>query len=165
MPGSWLPQGHPHLDEDSCTVTSPISPLYNCIAWAAGDTRRWWWPAARRGVSYWPRGVPRETTLQSFIQAFETLGFALCADHSLEPGIEKVAIYRKIEGGRAIPTHAAFQLESGQWTSKMGSLEDIIHDTVDGVNGPTYGEPAAFLSRPRQPRPSADLDTMHLHFS
>ena len=25
-------------------VTSPATPEYNCIAWAAGETDRWWWP-------------------------------------------------------------------------------------------------------------------------
>ena len=54
----------------------------------------------------------------------------------------------------SVPTHAALQLESGAWTSKLGDFEDIEHVTVDAVNGPLYGRPVAFLSRRRTERPT-----------
>lgn len=165
MPGSWSSENHPFLDQNNCSVSSPITNAYNCIAWAAGDTRRWWWPAPRRGVAYWPRGVPREATVPAFIQAYGTLGYDLCEDGKLEPGLEKIAIFVKIQDGRQVPTHASFQLESGQWTSKMGPLEDIVHQDVNDVNGPIYGKPAVFLSRPRRPRASTDFRSMSLRFS
>jgi len=130
-------------------VTSPKSNGYNCIAWAAGDNTRWWWPVPLRGLNYWPRGIPREETLPAFIGAFGTRGFAPCADSSLQNGIEKVALFARRAGGLLIPTHAALQLESGQWTSKMGPLEDINHVTCDAVNGPGYGEVVQYLSRQR----------------
>ena len=38
-------------------ITSPRTVAYNCIAWAAGETQRKWWPD-KMGVAYWPRGVP-----------------------------------------------------------------------------------------------------------
>jgi hypothetical protein len=155
MPGSWLPQEHPNLTAHSCVLTSPKSNAYNCIAWAAGEITRWWWPASLRGISYWPKGVPREETLAAFIAAFATKGFAPCADGSLQEGIEKVALFAKQIGGLVIPTHAARQLESGQWTSKMGSLEDIHHSTFNDVNGPIYGQPVQFLARPRNQPPDS----------
>jgi hypothetical protein len=149
MPGSWPPQDHPHLTQDTCVITSPRSNGYNCIAWAAGDNTRWWWPVPLRGINYWPAGVPREQTIAAFVAAFGTRRFAPCRDGSLEEGIEKVALFARPMGALLVPTHAALQLESGQWTSKMGSLEDIVHITLDGVNGPAYGEAVQFLSRPR----------------
>src|SRR5437016_14583171 len=57
-------------------VTSPQNDTYNCIAWAAGDTTNWWWPDEPDNPhsSHWPPGVPRVETLESFRQAFATLG-------------------------------------------------------------------------------------------
>lgn len=36
----------PGLRETEYTLTSPEDRGYNCIAWAAGDLSRWWWPDA-----------------------------------------------------------------------------------------------------------------------
>jgi hypothetical protein len=149
MPGSWPPLHHPGLTDSSCVVTSPKANAYNCIAWAAGDTSRWWWPVPLRGINYWPRGIPREQTLAAFISAFGTLSYAPCIDGSLQIGVEKVALFAKQGGGLLIPTHAALQLESGKWTSKMGRLEDITHITVNAVDGPMYGTTVQFIARPR----------------
>src|ERR1700723_154108 len=149
MPGSWPPHQLPNLTENNCVETSPQHFGYNCIAWAAGDNTRWWWPIPVRGINYWPKGVPRQETLDAFALAFATRGFAECADGSLEAGIEKIAIFAKRIGISLIPTHAAFQLESGQWSSKLGTFEDISHVTLDAVNGPLYGEAVRFMSRPR----------------
>jgi hypothetical protein len=68
---------------------------------------------------------------------------------SLQNGIEKVALFALRAGAVLVPRHAALQLESGIWTSKMGALEDITHRTYDAVNGPMYGEAVEFLARPR----------------
>jgi len=38
-------------------------------------------------------------------------------------------------------------LPSGKWTSKLGRLEDIEHDTPDDVAGGVYGEVAGFMKR------------------
>ena len=75
-----------NLGPDHYTVTSPRERSYNCIAFAAGEMHRWWWPAP---FSYWPEGVPREETLQSFILAFESLNFVPCDDGEAESGILK----------------------------------------------------------------------------
>lgn len=149
MPGSWLPDHHPGLTDATCAITSPTARRYNCIAWAAGDATRWWWPVPLRGINYWPAGAPREETLPAFVAAFGTVGFAPCADGMREDGIEKVALFAKRIGGLIVPTHAARQLESGEWTSKMGPLEDITHITCDAVGGPIYGQVVQFLARQR----------------
>ncbi len=149
MCGSWEVRHHPNLTDDNCVKTSDADPAYNCIAWAAGDVTRWWWPARRRGISYWPPGVAREETIEAFVEAYATLGFQECANDSFEAGIEKIALFAINIHSIVIPTHAARQLDSGEWTSKMGSLEDIKHTTCAAPSGPIYGRPVCYLARPR----------------
>jgi hypothetical protein len=132
-------------------VTSPSDTRYNCIAWAADDTSRWWWPVpgqpVTRAGSYWPPGIQPTGTLADFRAAFETLGYQVCADASLEEGFEKVAIY---VDAAAEPTHAARQLPDGSWTSKLGRAPDITHTDLDGVGGTDgYGRVALIMRRER----------------
>ncbi len=134
----------PKLERDPFSVTSPADIGYNCIAWAAGSNELWWWPDS--GDSYWPPGVPREETVEAFIQAYATLGYERCADGSLETGFEKIAIYANADG----PQHAARNLESGRWTSKLGSDEDIEHRTLEALNCDLYGDVVCYLRRPRK---------------
>jgi hypothetical protein len=131
----------PDLVRTGYQVTSPADAVYNCIAYAVGVTDNWWWPDPD-GFDYWPAGVVRDCTLAAFIQAFATQGYTPCPDGSLEPGSEKVAIYANDEG----PTHAACQLASGGWTSKLGPDEDIEH-TLEGLCSPLYGSVVQFLRR------------------
>lgn len=124
---------------------------YNCIAFAMGDDSRWWWPdptgrGTMLGGIYWPDAAPHEETLQAFEQAFEAQGYSSCADGDLEEGFEKIAIYTDRRG---VPTHAARQLESGAWASKIGSFIDITHSTSAGVEGAHYGAVARFMRRRR----------------
>ena len=155
MPGSWSPQEFPNLTDKNSVITSPKQNGYNCIAWAVGDTERWWWPFPAGGVAYWPKGIRREATIEAFIAAFGTQGFIPCADGELQDGVEKIALYARILGSQLVPTHAARQLESGEWTSKLGPLEDIRHTNRNAVDGPLYGETVRFLARPRTRPPVA----------
>lgn len=134
--------GHfPSIENQSFTITSPRTQSHNCIAYAAGDTRRWWWPDPF-GIGYWPTKAQRVLHLAAFQQAFESLGYELTADGEFEDGSEKVAIYCK----DGVPTHASRQLGNGLWTSKLGPEEDISHSAL-GVSGSTYGEIAIFMKR------------------
>lgn len=132
----------PDLVRTGYQITSPPDPVYNCIAYAVGVTNQWWWPDPD-GFDYWPPGIVRERTLAAFLQAFGTVGYTPCPDDSLEAGWEKVAIYATDEG----PAHAARQLASGQWTSKLGPDDDIEH-VLDGLCSPLYGAVVQFLRRP-----------------
>lgn len=123
--------------------TSPRTPQYNCIAWAAGDDSQWWQPSGLGG-HYWPPGVPLEMTLSAYRSAYETLGYEVTPSDDMEQGYEKVAIFVDVDG---IPTHAARQLLDGRWTSKLGENIDIAHDTVSDVGGGFYGETALFMRR------------------
>ena len=63
---------------------------------------------------------------------------------ALEQGFEKVALY-----GTALEySHAARQLPSGKWSSKLGKDVDIEHDTPNDVAGGVYGEVMQIMKRP-----------------
>lgn len=131
----------PHLTALGYTKTSEATPSYNCIAWAAGDNGRWWWPDPQ-GQMYWPPSVPRIETVDAFIEAFALFGYSLCNSRDFAHGIQKVALYAR----HGTPTHAARQLPNGYWTSKLGPNIDIQH-TLEGVEGPAYGRVVQILSR------------------
>ncbi len=133
----------PRLNDQGFAITSPADRHYNCIAWAAGDQTRWWWPDLGDS-GFWPDGVVREFSVIAFVAAFKSLGYVRCATSDLQEGTERVALY--VANGR--PAHAARQLADGSWTSKCGRSEDIRH-TLEGLAGDVYGEPTIFLSRPR----------------
>ena len=129
----------PNLVVGEFTVTSSETDVYNCIAYAAGDTTRKWWPRVRY---FWPAKARFEESLPAFIEAFVFLGFEPCDAADLETGFEKVAIFCKDDA----PTHAAKQLPSGRWSSKLGDWEDIEH-TLHAVECPVYGEVKQILRR------------------
>jgi hypothetical protein len=135
-------------------VSSPPDDVYNCIAWAANDKLRWWWPDQFK-KRYWPAGVLRDETLAAFQEAFASLGYAVCAGEELETGFEKVALFADPDG---FPTHAARQLNNGRWTSKLGEIEDIEHALRD-LEGAEYGAVVLVMKRPflaTETRPEAD---------
>jgi hypothetical protein len=148
MFGSWPQHELPNLTADTCEIRSDPTNQYNCIAWAAGENFRNWWPDPL-GIGYWPPGVPRQVTTEAFMLAYGALGYTLCFDGALEVGMEKIALYGKGQPGVEVPTHAALQLESGEWTSKLGPFEDIYHATPEAVDGPVYGRVLCYLSRLR----------------
>jgi hypothetical protein len=126
---------------------SEKSAVYNCIAYAADDeTRRW---EGYRELGYhWPDGATEVHSLTALVSAFEQLGYARCDTETLEVNYDKVALYVDTDG---LWTHAAKQCEDGQWTSKLGSLEDIVHRTPNAVAGldPAYGAVACYMKRKR----------------
>lgn len=135
----------PFLSNTNWEITSPEDIKYNCIAWAAGDNTRWWWPS---DFGYWPENIPRQETMDAFIRVYESIGFQVCINHNLERGYEKIAIYVDEDGK---PTHAARQKTNGMWTSKLGQLHDIEHNLFSLNNSPShlsnYGEPKIFMKR------------------
>jgi hypothetical protein len=131
----------PGLRGQPFEIKSPKDDHYNCIAWAAGDNRRWWWPDAD-GEDAWPAGVARVETLDAFRDAFASLGYEACDDGQLEAGYEKIALYALA----GVPKHAARQLPSGRWTSKLGQREDIEHGLED-LTGTEYGAVVLVMKR------------------
>jgi hypothetical protein len=137
--GNLTPQNH--------KVTSPETLNYNCVAWAAEDVYRRWWPSANSRIHYWPSGIPRQETVEVFVRAFVRLGYAPCDSRELEEGYQKVALYISSAG---IPTHMARQMDSGKWTSKLGTLEDIVHESLECLEGKDYGSVFRILKRKRR---------------
>lgn len=140
-----LIQIFPRLYFSGFNITSEKSTFYNCIAWAAGLTDRSWWPGL--ASYYWPPQCSQENTVASFLAAFELLGYKETETISVEldAGYEKVALYVNNAG---IPTHMARQLPNGEWTSKLGQLEDISHNELDALEGTLYGRICCTLARP-----------------
>ena len=132
----------PRISIEGYQVTSPETPKYNCIAWAAGKDDKWWWPDTNNQY-YWPLET-RDSSLEAFKEAFATLGYLSCGlDSNLECGFEKVAIYMS----GSFVTHMARQLPSGEWTSKCGGLADITHNTLTGIEYSGYGCVVEILKR------------------
>ena len=139
----------PNLAEYSYERKSDPDGRYNCIAWAAGEKSRLWWPPLHIGsIEYWPPGVPAWESLPAFVKAFEAIGYSECDSTDPEPGLEKIAIFVSRRTGK--PTHASRQLASGRWTSKLGAGIDIEHDDLRAVGGEerlAYGQVEAVLAR------------------
>jgi hypothetical protein len=119
-------------------VTSDADAVYNCTAWAAADTTRWW---SHLPGYYWP--ATRSARVEDLIAVFRALGYEACDDGRLEAEAVKVAIYAV--GARW--THAARQLPDGSWTSKLGQEHDITHPAPESLCGTDYGEIHCFLRR------------------
>ena len=133
----------PDLTSDNCSVTSPGSLDYNCVAWAAGFDDCQLWPDAANAE--WPAVLPQDETLETFVAYFESLGYEQCDTPDFDDGLLKVAIFADDDG----PTHVARQLSSGKWASKMGwDGVDIEHDGLGCIEGQRYGRAMLFLMRP-----------------
>jgi hypothetical protein len=134
----------PNLTPFNHRIVGPTNAKFNCIAWACDDTQRWWQPGP---FYYWP--IPCEPTeywtVDNLLAALATAGFIKCEGGELEAGFEKLAIYAH---SISEYTHAARQLPSGNWTSKLGKGELIEHDTPDAVAGGAYGSIVQFMKRP-----------------
>ena len=143
----WIDDQFPLLAAEGYEITSEPTRRYNCIGYAAGDTSSWWtYFAGYR----WPNAT-RTPFIQSLIELFEGLQFERCEDAGLEVGFQKVALYAK----GVFWKHAAVQLPSGEWSSKLGRKEDIKHRTPDSLNSVSYGSVYCIMRR----RIAEDLDS------
>lgn len=132
----------PKIKDYGYEVKSPEGERYNCIAWAVG----------RDDVFididpdyFWPSDLPYSTKLDIIIRLFGEYGFTVCNDEEYEDGFEKIAIY--VVQNTDNVTHAARQIGTGIWTSKLGSYKDIEHNMLDGLTGNYYGEVATIMKR------------------
>jgi hypothetical protein len=81
------------------------------------------------------------------VAAFASLGYTICERDRLEPEYERIALFVDADGQ---PTHAAWQLPSGRWSSKLGKGEDIEHGLHD-LEGTLYGSVVRIMKRPVPP--------------
>ena len=125
---TWLNVSFPNLRNEGFTVVDPPSDRYNCIAYAAGDTRQWWDYTPGR---YWPPHATRSESIASLREVFAGLGYEQCDDSRIEDGYQKVALY-ELQGAW---THAAAQMPNGAWRSKMGEGPVIEHRSPESLDG------------------------------
>ncbi len=133
----------PNLTDENHSITSPETDEYNCVAWAYEVSNRKMWPGYQD--YYWPSGVAGKDELETVLQLYLDKGYEKCESSEREVGYKKIAIYVKQDR----PKHAALQLDSGHWTSKLGDYEDIEHDTLEALEGESYGQAVIFLRKPR----------------
>ncbi len=127
--------------------TSDATINYNCLAWAVGANWAWFDPTRRIAGYFWPVGIEREWTTPAIRKLLSHFGFEEEAENSdPEDGYVKVAVYLDNDG---TPTHFARQLENGKWTSKLGELIDVDHETLDCLECDAYGAAGFFLKKRR----------------
>jgi len=133
----------PNLTNNNHLIASPKTDNYNCIAWSFEVNSKCMWPSTTG--YYWPFETITIDPLENMLAGYLENGYEKCDSPDLEAGFKKVAIYVGPEG----PRHAALQLESGKWTSKLGNLEDIQHDTLECLESEAYGKAVVFLRKRR----------------
>jgi len=134
----------PKLREEDYEKKSDQTDAYNCIAYAMGDEHKYWWPTPQYAC-YWPPGFERSNALPVLKKIAELFRYRDCENGDSEVGYEKIAFYADATGVQ----HAARQLQSGMWKSKIGELEDVEHTTVESLESKDYGTVVAYMKRPR----------------
>ncbi len=130
----------PNLANEGFSIVGEPSGVYNCIAYAAGDTSKWWWPD---GVNYWPPWTAETELIESVTEAFAGLGYELCDDGHVEDGYQKVSLY-EVNGEMK---HAAIQMPNGRWRSKMGQGPVIEHHSPQSLSGGMYGDATTHMRK------------------
>ncbi len=132
----------PNLGDRNHRVTSEMTPRYNCISWSVREDLISLWPD---DDNRWPTSVTREESMDAFLQFYTMIGFERISLNAIhyEPGYEKIALYADTAG----PCHAARQIPSGRWLSKLGRLADIEHNDLNCLEGGAYGNVVAIFKR------------------
>src|SRR5437773_3511366 len=135
----------PALRHSNYRIASQTNYNYNCLAWALNDTNHWW---DKSEGCFWPFQEVPDDTIEGWIRIFEIHGFIRTESKEFEPGFEKVAVFAKLRE----PEHVARQMPSGYWTSKLGLGCDIEHETLESLEGESYGTVSCILRRWRKDR-------------
>lgn len=130
----------PNSTSDNFIKSSEPTILYNCIAWAVGESHRWWQPARFR---FWPSGALYNTSKEALIDAYEKIGFEKCDNGKGEDGFLKVALYTK---DNINYEHAARLEQDGKWKSKLGVDIDIDH-SLEALENGLYGNIYQFMKK------------------
>ena len=130
----------PNLANEGFEIVDQPTEQYNCIAYAAGDTSKWWWPD---GINYWPPWARETSRIESLIEVFAGLGYEQCAHNDTEDGYQRVVLY-EVDGEMK---HAAMQMPNLRWRSKMGQGPVIEHLSPESLSGGMYGDATAYMLR------------------
>lgn len=116
---------------------------YNCVAWAALGDKTKWWESGNQPDFFWPAGVLDDGSFQSYVELFQSLGYATCNSQGREIFYEKIALFAYPNGDFS---HVCYQLFLG-WSSKLGDLEDIRHKTLVALEGDAYGAVSVIMKK------------------
>ena len=154
MPLKELYEIFPKLANTQTRITSCHNCDYNCVAWVFDDQTKWYEPfgtvlPSPKPPYFWPPELPNhpdDRRSSTYVKLFELYGYEVVDSDSIEPGFQKIAIY--VHNGEF--RHVARQTKNGYWTSKIGALEDIIHElSALESEGPfAYGKPRIFMRKP-----------------
>ena len=139
-----LIKSFPNLSGENFQIVGVCTEQYNCIAYAAGDTTRRWWP---NGIDYWPSWATGNNRMESLMEALAGLGYEKCADGKVEDGYQKIVLY----GFQGSFEHAAVQMPNGRWHSKMGQGPQIEHHSPESLSGGPYGDAMIYMRRSADP--------------
>ena len=141
-----IEQMFPGLRGTPWAIKSRKTKRYNCFAWAAREKHRRWDFA--KGA-YWPPGVHRLSGIAYLVGAYLAEGFSVChqaACQKYDSTSDSIVLYER----NRIGTHAARLLANGRWSSKLGDIEDVQHQTPEALSGTRYGGPIVYMKRKRQ---------------
>lgn len=131
----------PSLNPSNCERKSDEDFNYNCLAFVLGDQDNWWEPPAQFGF-YWPPGFPEDVSVQTVTAIIMLHGFVVELEPDANPITDSIAIYAKGEEW----THFS-KFTHGTWTSKIGEDHDILHSSLEVLQGDLYGRVVKILSR------------------
>jgi hypothetical protein len=150
----------PTLARDGYKITSPRDDTHNCVGWIARDLGQWWEPCLDGGT--WFREVSEADLdagdLAEYLALFREWGFEECGDGELVDGVEKIAVY----AAESEFAHVAYQRVDGEWSSKLGKLNDVRHECVASLSGPgafEYPVVRLFMVRPREAHALANSES------
>jgi type VI secretion system secreted protein VgrG len=133
--------GFPRLG-NNFEVLGPSTPEFNCVAHSLGLYSCWVNPVTG----------PESNPLVQMDRLYAAQGYRRRPDLNLalEWGKQKVVVYATLNPDATIAqvTHAALQERDGTWTSKLGRLALIRHETPELLRGSSYGLPVAVYERP-----------------
>src|SRR5262245_4584007 len=148
MGAGELEAAFPGLKNSGFEVTSDKSDRPNCIGWVL-NSNLYFDPVIGGSIGgyYWPDGIRKDDTVTAWSELFSLHGFRDCPTADLDVETEKIGIYVGADGNA---THVAKQLNTGEWTSKVGKAEDIRHGTLDALVGKEFGTIDKIMSRQRR---------------
>jgi hypothetical protein len=138
-----------YIEGENGIITSPQTPIYNCIAFSVHMEFTYIWPDEDE-IYAWPPFLKREPSVPVFLDFYKACGYAPCGNFNFEDAYEKIAIF----GADGEVAHAARQIvRDRKWASKMGDLADIRHVDLNAIAGGEYGSPVACVARLYDGRP------------
>ena len=134
----------PRLKKNKFHFTSEQTPYYNCFSWAMKVTNIWmdmYYFSNKFNIKY----SELDHSANGYAEILKKyFNYEICPDGSFEKNMEKVVLYENKYGEW---THIARQLDNGNWTSKLGKLEDIEHYNINCLSDGDYGNPVIYMRK------------------